>query len=83
MLPKPTNQAPTSAQLRTSNEPTRTTNKYATLRLTSDQQTFTTGDDNPLNGGDAKGLCNLWPETPAIKWGSALAKNAPLKKYPT
>jgi hypothetical protein len=83
MRPNPAKQTPTSAELRTSNEPTRTTRRYATARLTSAQATFTAGDESPLNGGDANGLCSGWPETPAVKWGSAFAKNAPPKKHAT
>jgi len=79
----PIKQTPTSGQLRMSTDPTYSIKRYATARFTSAQATFTTGEDRPLNGGDANGLCMGLPETPAIKWGSALAKNTPPNKHPT
>jgi hypothetical protein len=51
--------------------------------LNKPHATFTIGDDSPLNGGDAKGLGNGLPEMPPVKWGIALATNAPPKKYAT
>src|SRR5262245_54824802 len=70
IVPNPKKHTPTSDQLQRSRALTRTSKRYAKTRLASAQATFTVGDDNPLNGGDANGVCNGWPDTPAIKWGS-------------
>jgi len=83
MVPNPANETQTPGQLRRSRVATRTSKRYAKNRLSSAQATFTAGDESPRKGGDAKGVGNGRPDTPAIKWGRALARNAPPKKYPT
>jgi hypothetical protein len=51
----------------------------ATTILNNAQATLVTDDDKPLPGGFEKGVGNLSPETPLIKWGTALDKKAPAK----
>jgi hypothetical protein len=48
--------------------------------LSSDQRTFTNGDDNPLPGGLAKGVGKRSPQMPFTKCGTVLARNIPAKK---
>ena len=57
--------------------------RYATARLKSSQAVFSTDDDSPSPGGDANGLWNGPPETPATRCGMVFARNAPPKKYAT
>lgn len=52
-------------------------------RLTNDQITFVVAEDNPRPGGLANGVGNLFPEIPATKCGTTLAKNKPAKKQAT
>ena len=54
-------------------------NRYPTTKLAKPQITFTSGDDNPLPGGLAKGDWNFSPEIPATKCGTPLARNAPAR----
>src|SRR5262245_565093 len=42
---------------------------------------FTVGDESPRKGGFANGLGKEFPDTPAMKCGAKLARNAPPTKY--
>jgi hypothetical protein len=52
-------------------------------RLKKPHRTLTIEEDNPIPGGVAKGLWKECPEIPLPRWGRALARNAPPKKYAT
>ena len=70
----------TSGMRRTWNSPTWDTRKYPTTAFSVPQSTFTIGEDNPLPGGEAKGVGNERPETPLTKCGIAFTRKAPPKK---
>ena len=48
-------------------------------KLNIPHSTLTVEDDKPMPDGDANGLWNGFPETPFIKCGIALVRNAPPK----
>ncbi len=54
---------------------------HASRRLKKPHSTLTVGGDKPLPGGFAKGVWKARPDTPLTTCGSALARNAPPKKY--
>ena len=81
MIRIPAPKTSTCFVLRKSKVPTRQTSRYPTAMLKNPQRTLTVDDYRPMPGGEAKGLWKAFPEVPLPKWGIALARNAPAKKY--
>jgi hypothetical protein len=78
----PAKHAPIAKSPPLATRPTRA-RTYPMTKFTSDQSTFTSGDDSPLPGGLANGVGNRSPQIPFTKWGTKLVRKRPAKKQAT